>query len=98
MKNIKSKMVFKIIIVFSLKYCLEVILEYLFFNLYWKNRLILLMIECFIDDVVYFFVDVINCERFEFYEWVKLCIIILEEMMVKYCKEEFLEVIIIDVG
>ena len=97
-KNIKSKTAFKTIIAFSLKHCLEVILEHSFLNLYWKNRPTPPMTECLIDDAVHSFVDAINCDRFEPYEWAKSCTTILEEMMVKHCKEELLEAIITDVG
>lgn len=97
-RNVKSKEELKICFEYNFKESLEVFLKYLFVSLYWKNKLIFFMIEVFVEEVVIKFVDVIDCDNFDFFDWAEFCVIILEEIMVKYCYIKFLGKDISEVG
>lgn len=97
-KQIRSKEEFKTTIVYSLKDSLEVYLEHLFVNLYWKNKPAPPVTETLIEDSASKFVDAIDNENFEPYGWAKSCTIILKELMVKHCHETLSEKVITDVG
>ena len=97
-KQIKSKEEFKTAIAYSLKDSLEVFFEHSFVKLYWKNKPTPPMTEALVEDAFSMFVDAIDCENFEPYEWAESCTIILKELMAKHCHEKLSEKIISDVG
>lgn len=84
-RKVKSKEEFKTCIEYNLKESLEVFLEHSFVNLYWKNKPTLPMMEALIGEAVIKFVDAIDCDNFDPYDWAESCTTILEEMMVKHC-------------
>ena len=84
-RNVKSKEQFKTCIEYNLKGSLEAFLEHSFVSLYWKNKPTLPMTEALIDEAAIEFVNAIDCDNFEPYDWAESCAAILEEMMAKYC-------------
>lgn len=84
-RNVKSKEEFKTCIKYNLKGSLEVFLEHSFASLYWKNQPTLPMTEALIEEAVIEFVNAIDCDNFDPYDWAENCATILEEMMARYC-------------
>lgn len=97
-KQIKSKEELNCAIAYSLKDSLEVFLEHSFVNLYWKNKPTPPMTEALVEGAVRMFVDAIDCESFEPYEWLESCTTNLKELMAKHCRGKLSEKIISDVG
>ncbi|KAJ7385032.1 hypothetical protein OS493_018725 [Desmophyllum pertusum] len=97
-RKVKSKAEFKTCIEYNLKESLEIFLEHSFVNLYWKNKPTPPTTEALIGEAVVMFVDAIDCESFDTYEWAESCTVILEELMFKHCHEKLTEKAISDVG
>ena len=84
-RNVKRKEELKTCIEYNLKLNLEVFLKHSFVSLYWKNKPTLPMTEALIEEAVIKFVDAIDCDNFEPFDWAESCTTILEETMAKYC-------------
>lgn len=97
-RNVKSKEELKTCLEYNLKGSLEVFLQHSFVRLYWKNKPTLPMTESLIEEAVIKFVDAIDCDNFDPYDWVESCAAILEEMMSKYCHTKLSEKDISEVG
>lgn len=84
-RNVKSKEELKTCLEYNLKESLEVFLKHSFVSLYWKNKPTLPMTEVLIEEAVIKFVDAIDCDNFDPFDWAESCATILEETMAKHC-------------
>lgn len=81
---------FEIFVSYCFREVFYIFLEYFFIVLYWRIKFINFMTIVIEIEVVSRFIELFNVnKKFDVYEWVNFCIIVLGEVFVKYCSGKF---------